>query len=332
MRRLVGICGRGLGVGLLLGLVVWIALSVHFQIAAPLVYLFYLVLALGCLVAARLLLRGQWGRVWALSAAVLAVWALWWVSIEPRQDRDWMAEVARGVTSAPAADGLVRVHNIRNFRWSSPTEAVEDWYDLEVDPRQIISVDMIMSIWDSPEIAHTLVSFGFANGRHIVFSGEIRKETGEDFSTLGGFFKRYELVLIAADERDIVHLRTDARGETVSLYPIEMSAAQRTALFLAFLDYGNALAQEPRWYHTLWANCTTMPYRLVRRVSEGIVFDPRVILSGRLPGYLYDLGVLPGGRAEPLGALKERAQVPRRDVEGLGSADYSRLLRARWRE
>jgi hypothetical protein len=190
---------------------------------------------------------------------------------------------------------------------------------------------MIMSVWDSPDIAHTLVSFGFSDGRHIVFSGEIRKEEGEGFSTLGGFFKRYELVLIAADERDIVHLRTDARGEAVSLYPVAMNAAQRTALFLAFLDYGNALADEPRWYHTLWTNCTTMPYRLVRRVSEAAVLDLRVILSGRLPGYLFDLGVLPGAGAEPLEVLKKRAALPRRPVEGLRSDDYSRLLREGWR-
>ncbi|GAW33416.1 hypothetical protein RA2_00452 [Roseovarius sp. A-2] len=332
MRELVRFCVRGLALALLLALVVWIGLSLHFQVSSPLVYLLYLAIALWCLVAARMLLGGQWGRVLGLTVLALAGWALWWSGIEPRQDRDWMAEVSRGVTSEPTADGLVRLRNIRNFRWSSPSVAVEDWYDLEVDPHQIRSVDMIMSIWNSPEIAHTLVSFGFADGRHIVFSGEIRKENGEDFSALGGFFKRYELVLIAADERDIVHLRTDARGEAVSLYPVAMSEAQRMAFFFAFLDYANALAQEPRWYHTIWTNCTTMPYRLVRQVSEGLVFDPRIVLSGRLPGYLYDLRVLPGAGTVPLAVLKERAQVPPRDVARVTSVEYSRLLRQRWRD
>lgn len=332
MRRAASLLGRSVGVVLLSGLVVWIGLSLHFQVATPLVYPLYLALALVCVFAGRMVLLGQWGRVWGLGGAVLVVWSLWWTGISPRQDRDWMAEVSRGVTAEPVAGGLVRVRDIRNFRWSSPTEAVEDWYDLEVDPQQIDSVDMIMSVWDSPEIAHTLVSFGFSDGRHIVFSGEIRKEKGEAFSALGGFFKRYELVLIAADERDIVHLRTDARGEAVSLYPVLMSPAQRTALLRTFLDYGNALAQQPRWYHTLWTNCTTMPYRLVRRVSDRAVFDPRVILSGRLPGYLFDLGVLPGGDAVPLSELKARAALPRHDVAGVSSEAYSRILRAGWRE
>jgi hypothetical protein len=324
--------GRGFGGALLLILGVWIGLSLHFQIAAPLVYLLYGGLAVAILGALRMLWRGQLGRAFGLSAVVLAVWALWWGSLAPRQERDWMAEVARGVTAEAQGDGLVLVRNIRDFRWSSPTEAVETWYDLTVDPEQITSVDMIMSVWDSPEIAHTLVSFGFADGRHIVFSGEIRREVGEEFSAIGGFFKRYELVLIAADERDIVHLRTDARGESVSLYPVQMGAAQRAALFEAFLDYGNALAREPRWYHTLWTNCTTMPYRLVRQVAEGVVFDLRVILSGRLPGYLYDLGVLPGAQTAPLAELKARAALPRRPVAGMSSADYSALLRQGWRD
>lgn len=332
MSRAVRLCGRTVRFTLLLCLALWIGLSLHFQIAAPLVYLLYTALALCCLVAARFILRGQWGRVWGLSATVLLIWSMWWMDIAPRQDRNWMAEVARGVTSEQGVGDLVRVRNVRSFRWSGPTEAVEEWYDLDLDPATLRSVDIIMSIWDSPEIAHTLVSFGFADGRHIVFSGEIRKEVGEEFSTLGGFFKKYELVLIAADERDIVHLRTDARGETVSLYPVAMSAAQRSALFLAFLDYGNALAQEPRWYHTLWTNCTTMPYRLVRGVSDRVVFDPRVILSGRLPGYLYDLGVLPDAGAVPLEVLKKRAEVPRRAVTGLSGVEYSRMLREGWQE
>lgn len=332
MRRFLGLFGRGFGGALLLILGVWIGLSLHFQIAAPLVYLLYGGLAVAILGALRMLWRGQLGRAFGLSAVVLSVWALWWGSLAPRQERDWMAEVARGVTAEAQGDGLVLVRNIRDFRWSSPTEAVETWYDLVVDPEQITSVDMIMSVWDSPEIAHTLVSFGFADGRHIVFSGEIRREVGEEFSAIGGFFKRYELVLIAADERDIVHLRTDARGESVSLYPVQMGAAQRAALFEAFLDYGNALAREPRWYHTLWTNCTTMPYRLVRQVAEGVVFDLRVILSGRLPGYLYDLGVLPGAQTAPLAELKARAALPRRPVAGMSSADYSALLRQGWRD
>lgn len=310
----------------------YVALSLHFQIEAPLVHVLYAALSVWVFCVGLLIRRGRWGRVWGLMAGLVMVWGLWWPLIEPRQDRDWMAEVARGVTSTPAADGRITLHNIRDFRWSSPTEAEPAWYDLEVDPQSLTSVDMILSVWDHPDIAHTLVSFGFEDGRHVVFSGEIRKEKGEEYSNIGGLFKSYELVLIAADERDIVNLRTDARGESVSLYPVVLSGEQRLDLFRALLDYGNALAERPRWYHTLWTNCTTLPYRLVRGITDGAPFDLRIILSGRLPGYLYDLGVLPGAGAVPLSDLRERAALSPRAVAGMRSAPYSRALRQGWQD
>ena len=71
-----------------------------------------------------------------------------------------------------------------------------------------------LSYWTGPYIAHTLISFGFADGRFLTFSIEIRKEKGESFSAIGGFFKHFEMSLIAADERDIlgVRHRFDAGG------------------------------------------------------------------------------------------------------------------------
>ena len=63
----------------------------------------------------------------------------------------------------------------------------------EYDLRQLRSADLVMSYWMGPAIAHTLVSFGFADGRHLVFSLEIRKERGESFSALGGFFRKFEM-------------------------------------------------------------------------------------------------------------------------------------------
>jgi len=41
-----------------------------------------------------------------------------------------------------------------------------------------------------------LVSFGFNDGSHVVFSVEIRREQRESFSEIGGFFKEFELSVI----------------------------------------------------------------------------------------------------------------------------------------
>ncbi|RKF17286.1 DUF4105 domain-containing protein [Roseovarius spongiae] len=273
--------------------------------------------------------RRRWGALWIGMAGLLSAAALSWSGVEPRQNRDWRAEVARTVTADFNADGTVTLHNVRDFRWKTETEAAERWESRTYDPDAITSVDMILSVWGSPLIAHTLVSFGFEDGRHIAFSGEIRKEKGESYSTLGGFFREYELALIAADERDIVHLRTDARGEEVSLYPIDMPADLRRDLFLALLRLGNDLADAPQWYNTATKNCTTVPFRLLRRLTDGAPLDAAVLFSGLLPDYTYRLGVLPDGMS--LAEIERRARLGRLGPATEDGVAFSRAMRANWR-
>jgi len=55
--------------------------------------------------------------------------------------------------------------------------------------------------------AHTFVSFGFKSGDFLAISIEIRKEKGESFSAWRGLLKRYELMYVIADERDVIKLR-----------------------------------------------------------------------------------------------------------------------------
>ncbi|MCU9849713.1 DUF4105 domain-containing protein [Defluviimonas sp. WL0024] len=321
------IAGRALQVVLAAGLVGWTALLGYFQLGAPWWQVFFAVivaLLLGLLV---LLWRRHWRRVWIAMGLVLVGAGLWWSTLVPRADRDWKPEVAHGVTAEIGPD-KVTLNNVRNFGWTSETEADERWERRVVDPGAITSVDIILSVWDSPDIAHTLVSFGFDDGQHVVFSSEIRKERDEEFSSLGGFFRKFELVLIAADERDIVRLRTDLRGEQVSLYPITMEAGQRERLFLSFLELGNDLDRAPRWYNTLTSNCTTVPYHLAAQLSDRVVFDPRVILSGRLPGYLRDIGVLrPDLTAEEVAA---RASLGRLGPALADGTEFSRRMRVKW--
>ena len=89
----------------------------------------------------------------------------------------------------------------------------------EYDLDQLRSADLVLSYWMGPAIAHTLVSFGFDDGkgprRYLTFSVEIRKEAHESFSAIGGFFKQFELSLVAAEERDILRVRSNLRGEDV---------------------------------------------------------------------------------------------------------------------
>lgn len=309
------------------GLLAWGALAVHFQLSGPIGLAAFAALSLAALMLAFLASRGRWVGVWRWMALSAVVIGAWWLTLQPSDTRDWMVDVSRGVTAEPVDGGLL-VRNIRNFDWTSETEASAAWYDKVVDPDKITSVDMLLSVWDHPDIAHTLVSFGFEDGQHIVFSAETRKEKGESFSTLGGFFKQFELVLIAADERDIVRLRTDLRQEQVGLYPIDLSPEMRKTLFMAFVNYGNDLAAKPAWYNTLTTNCTTVPYLMVTRFSKKVGLDRRILLPGRLPEYLHELGVLAKG--QDIAQTRNRARLGALGPAGPDGTAFSRNMRQAW--
>lgn len=230
--------------------------------------------------------------------------ALWWASIPPSNDRDWEADVAHGVT-AQISGSRVTLHHVRNFQWRTPDDFTPRWKTLTVDLDQLDRVDVYSSVWANPAIAHTLVGFGFSDGQYVVFSAEIRRERGETFSEIGGFFKEFELVLIAATPQDIIHLRTDARGERVSRYALLLSKAQMRAAFLIFASKGNTLAEHPQFYQTITTNCTTVVFQLARLVEPGIPFDWRILASGYLPGYLYDHHLIANGR--PLAEIERQA-------------------------
>lgn len=222
----------------------------------------------------------------------IAAFAVWWATVQPRFDRDWAPDVARQL-HVERHGSHVRLHNVRDFAWRTTEDFTPRWQTRDYDLDNLVAVDLIVSYWMGPAIAHTLVSFAFADGRHLTFSVEIRRLAHQQFSAIGGLFRQNELTLVAADERDIIRTRTTIRdGENVYLYRVAMPRDKIRALFNACLDTADELEDEPRFYNTLLSNCTTIIYDMVKKIVPGIPWDWRLILSGYLPNYLYDLGAL----------------------------------------
>ena len=169
---------------------------------------------------------------------------------------------------------------------------------------------MILSTWGMPPSPTPWCPGGFDDGQRVVFSVEIRKERGEQFSELGGFFKQFELSVIAADERDIVRVRTAVRGETVSICQSACRPRRCARCSCPMWTFANALRAEPRFYHTVSANCTTIIYQMVRAIVPGLPVDYRLLLSGYLPEYLYEHGGLDTSR--PLDAIRRDADITQR--------------------
>src|SRR4030095_2145798 len=97
------------------------------------------------------------------------------------------------------------------------------WETRTYDLSQVRGLDLFMSYWDSPLIAHTIMSWEFDDGNHLAISIETRKERGESYSAVRGFFRQYELYYVVADERDVIGVRTDYRGERVDLYSLPLA-------------------------------------------------------------------------------------------------------------
>lgn len=264
-----------------------------------------------------------WGWT-GLFAAALAVGG-WYLSLSPQQDRDWAPDVARIVRGTVEGD-RVTLENVRAFRWDTADHAsVQDWTTRTVDLSRLEGADMITSVWDNPAIAHLLVSFRFTDGPPVTFSVEIRREQGEKFSPLGGFFRQFELSLIAADEADIVQWRAVPRGEEVRVYPLTLTPAQLRQVFLGYVELGNALNDRPRWYNTVTSNCTTVVWGLSRVLSPDLPLDRSLLLSGYLPEYLDRFGALAGP-----GTLEEkraRALISPRARAMPAGEDFSRWIR-----
>ncbi|MGO1249925.1 Lnb N-terminal periplasmic domain-containing protein [Psychrobacter sp.] len=234
-----------------------------------------------------------------LAGLYVVTWCIgvgWFFSIEAEQDRDWMPEVSQQLSYTRDATNpdLVTFSNVRNFDWHTDAEATERWDTRTVDMSKLSGVDVTNSYWMGPLIAHTLVSFRFEDDRPLAFSFEIRKEQGEDFSALAGFFRRYELSLIAAEERDIIYTRSNARGEQVYLFPIShLQQHEIKALFESYLTAADDLNAQAAWYNTLISNCTNIIFYMARMISgDRLPWDYRIWVSGWLPNYLYDVGML----------------------------------------
>jgi hypothetical protein len=317
---MLGIVAMGLATTVLILVALWGVLALWYQVPGGmagkgLAIALWLIVgsaALGMLWTHRPVL-GLLGFALAFAALLL-----WWQGIEPSNERPWADDVAQ-MTSGEVTGNKIVLHNVRNFDWRTNTDYTQRWETRTYDLDRLHSVDLVTSYWAGPAIAHVLVSFGFDDGQHVVFSVEIRRRKSDDFSEIGGFFKEFELSVIAADERDVIRVRTNVRGEDDYLYRIQMPIAAKRALFLAYVGEADRLVVTPRFYNTLTANCTTIVYHMMRHIVGHLPLDYRLVLSGYLPAYVYKVGGLDRRYSlqalHTLGRITDRAKAADRSEQ-----------------
>jgi Domain of unknown function (DUF4105) len=267
--------------------------------------------------------RKRWPAFAAYSGAV-AVFFTWWAMKSPASSRDWAPDVARNLTATIDGDRAV-LSNVRNFTWRSETDFDPIWQQRTYYLSHLTDVDLIMSYWMGEAIAHTMVSFGFDDGERVAFSIETRKERNEGYSSIAGFFKQYELAIVAADERDVVRVRSNIRGEDVRIYRLKMMPSDAQRLLREYLEEANDLARTPRFYNTLTSNCTTLVFDMVRVIHPGLPLDARVILAGYLPDYAYAVGAT--DTSMPFEKLRDLSRIHDKAAQADAHPDFSARIR-----
>mgnify|MGYP000887340569 CR=1 FL=1 len=224
---------------------------------------------------------------------VFSLIVAWWLNITPSNNRVWQKDVA--VLPYATIDGnIVTIHNVRNLNYRTETDFDVHYYDKAFDLTKLDAVDLIAVYWMGDAIAHIMISFDFEGKDFVAFSIETRKEKGEAYSTLKGFFKQYELIYIAGDERDLIRVRTDYRNprEDVFLYRTCATPERSHKLFMEYIRQINAMKEQPQWYNTLTTNCTTNIIMHIRSFNEQIRYNWKILLSGYTPLYAYESGAL----------------------------------------
>ncbi len=261
----------------------------------------FLSTAAGILALVRPLRRGLvlLGMLWLL---VLG----WWLGISPRNDRNWQADVARPPSVTRDGDVMI-LHDVRDFDYSSETDFTERWDDRTYDLSRVRGADLFLSYWGPTLIAHTIMSWEFDDGRHLAISIETRKEKGETYSAVRGFFRQYELYYVVADERDVVRLRTNYRGEQVFLYRLRGSPARARATLESYVEEVNRLSRTPEWYNAFTHNCTTTIRGHVQHAGVHNPWNWRILANGKGDELLYSRAII--DTSLPFAGVRARSDI-----------------------
>ena len=305
---------------------VWCALALWYRLPVPeglRAAIALLFLLLGVATIAASFSRYRLAALVAFAMAVCST-AVWWSTIRPPDHADWAPDVARQVTGSVEGNRLT-LTNVRDFEWHDGQDATERWVTRSYDLDKLRTLDLFMSYWAGPEMAHVILSFGFEGDAYLAWSIEVRRTRGGEFSPIADLFKSNPLIIVAADERDVVRVRSNLRGEDVQLYRLNASPEAARRLLLEYVSDANELAIRPQFYNSLTTNCTTTAVKMMRAVGAAIPFDWRLIVNGYLPDYAYARGALDSQVSLP--ALKESAHIDARARLADGSPRFSQLIR-----
>ncbi|HSB97053.1 MAG TPA: DUF4105 domain-containing protein [Spongiibacteraceae bacterium] len=256
---------------------------------------------------------------------LIALVQVWWWTVPPVNDAAWQADVGR----LPRIDFVgdeVRVKNIRDFEYRSEFDYSPRYLDAVYKLDDLRTLDLFLIHWGSPAIAHTILSFGFGDNRYLAVSIETRKQIGQTYSALRGFFRQFTLIYIVAIERDVIRLRTDFRNEDVYLYRLQVAPALARQVLTSYAEHINQLSERAEWYNALTENCTTSIRNDIYAYMPNKSLDWRLLANGYIDEMLYERGNLYA--KIPFPELKQHSYINAKAHALSDGADYSSGIRS----
>lgn len=228
----------------------------------------------------------------------------------PNPER-WQTSWAREPQFSIQGDTLT-ISNLRDFRYRSETDFDAHYRTESYDLTQLTDVDFAECHWDGMEaICHTMLSFGFADGRRFVISAETRLPEGEVQNALGGLYKRYGLLYVFGTEEDLFALRTNYRHEDLLVMPMKLKPGRGRVLLETFIRIAQQAHSSHKSYNTISGNCSSGVMESFRSLAPNMprIYDLAPIHNGSISALLYKHGALITRPGESYDELRRRTYL-----------------------
>ena len=219
------------------------------------------------------------------------------------------------------------IENFRNFRYDCNGGFRPTYETRTVDMSSIETADYIVVPFQGlSDLAHTMVSFGCSNGEHLTVSVEARRRKGQPFGIWRGMFGAFSLMYVIADERDVIGLRTECRGDDVYLYRSKASPEHVNQFFRCMIRRADELSKSPERYNTVFNNCLTNLRYHVNKIWPGLVpLNWRLLFNAHSDYLAYKVGLLEGG--ESFKSTRKQALINERAKGNWHKPNFSQLIR-----
>lgn len=266
----------------------------------------------------------------------LALWCsvllsvIFYLILPGPQPQAWQTPWAKAPRFELNGDHLT-IHNLRDFRYRSENDFDPIWRTEHYDLSTLIGADFAECHWDGMEaVCHTMMSFAFADGKHLVISAETRLPEGETQSAIGGLYKRYGLLYIFGTEEDIFALRTNFRHEDLLLIPMKIKPQGARNMLMHFIEQAQQTEEQHTAYNTVANNCSSGVMRTFRHLAPDMprYYDLAPIHNGSISQLLFKHGALITRPNESYNALRKRCYL-RYDISPNSPEKYSEAIRTK---